>query len=245
MRSIRTSTYSSVRAFRLQELLSRSKSIRSVRVHVDEVALSHQLQWAFGGKISMVSLTGPHLRHVAADAFKGLHPHGPIMFRLSRCPALETLPIELLHHLGSLPRVSVDLSGNPRLSGFTAQSDDVYETTGDKERLSHYVTGSLKLGGTPWICDCKLLWFKHRLERQRRHLTQGRGNVHPAESWDDEPRCVVFGTNHVRITELEPGSAYCAGGGSIGSSSGHGVPLLRTIVVWLLVASAKYGSGLA
>ncbi|XP_077490806.1 uncharacterized protein LOC144101502 [Amblyomma americanum] len=211
LRSVRTNTYSSARAFRLQEMLFQGKALRTLDVHVDEQTLSYQIQWAFSKKIRELSVTGSKLRSVAADAFEGLHPHGPFTLRVRNCPLLESLPLGLLHRWTELPRLSIDLSDNTALTSFVAADEEEAEerNTTQDNRLSHYVTSSFVLGGTPWSCNCHLLWFRRRLRRQRRHLSWSSGT---SNDLSPEPRCTVpgMGDKTISIYELRLGTPYCA-----------------------------------
>lgn len=217
LRSVRTNTYSSARAFRLQEMLFQAKALQVLAVHVDEATLSYQIQWAFSKKIRELSVSGSELRSVAADAFEGLHPHGPFTLRVRECPLLETLPAALLQRWAELPRLSVDLSDNAALSSFVAEDEEeaALEARADgaaqKQRLSHYVSSSFSLRGTPWSCDCRLLWFQRRLLRQRRQQSKS-----SEAGYSAEPRCTVPGTSDwsVFISELQPDTPYCAGDAS-------------------------------
>ncbi|KAH8037658.1 hypothetical protein HPB51_015092 [Rhipicephalus microplus] len=224
LRSVRTNTYSSARAFRLQEMLFQAKALQRLAVQVDEATLSYQIQWAFSKKmlttthaqIKELSVSGAKLRSVAADAFEGLHPHGPFTFRIRDCPLLETLPAALLQRWAELPRLSVDLSDNAALSSFVAEDEEEAaalgkgrtEGTAREQRLSHYVSSSFSLRGTPWSCDCRLLWFQRRLLRQRRQQSES-----TEAGYSAEPRCTVPGSSDrtVAIGELRPNTPHCAG----------------------------------
>lgn len=234
LRSVRTNTYSSARAFRLQEMLFQAKVLQMLAVHVDEAALSYQIQWAFSKKIRELSVSGSDLRSVAVDAFEGLHPHGPFTLRVRECPLLETLPAALLQKWAELPRLSVDLSDNVALASFVAGDDEetLEESTdsaAQEQRLSHYVSSSFLLRGTPWTCDCRLLWFQRRLLRQRRQLFKS------PEASHTEPRCTVPGTGDrtVAISELRPNTPYCAG-----DMSSRGNTPIDSIVHYIAVTVA-------
>lgn len=69
---MRTSTYPTVRSFRLHDLLAKSTSLRSAFIQVQETTLSHQIQWAFGTKLKELVITGPQLVKILPDAFLGL-----------------------------------------------------------------------------------------------------------------------------------------------------------------------------
>ncbi|KAH6942829.1 hypothetical protein HPB50_010776 [Hyalomma asiaticum] len=242
LRSVRTNTYSSARAFRLQEMLFQAKALQMLAVHVDEAALSYQIQWAFSKKIRELSVSGSDLRSVAADAFEGLHPHGPFMLRVRECPLLETMPAAQLQKWAELPRLSVDLSNNVALASFVAgDEEEALEESTDsaaqEQRLSHYVSSSFLLRGTPWTCDCRLLWFQRRLLRQRRQLFKS-----PEASHSDEPRCTVPGTGDrtVAISELRPNTPYCAGDMSSRGNAPVGSIVLRYIAV-IVAALVRFG----
>ena len=68
---IKTSTYPSVRSFRLYDLLARMYSLRKALIHVEEPVLSHQLQYAFGSKIKELTVSGQNLVRILPDAFLG------------------------------------------------------------------------------------------------------------------------------------------------------------------------------
>ncbi|XP_050029797.2 uncharacterized protein [Dermacentor andersoni] len=238
LRSVKTNTYSSARAFRLQEMLLQAKALQTLVVHVDESGLSYQIQWAFNKKIRELSVSGSKLRSVAADAFEGLHPHGPFTFRLRECPLLETLPAGLLRRWAELPRLSVDLSDNAVLTSFVAGDEERTNGTAQERRPSHYVSSSFSLRGTPWTCDCRLLWFRRRLLRQRRHLSK---SPEAARTYSAEPRCTVPGTSArtVAISELRPDTPHCAGDPS--SSGSVGADFLVALYVATVLAALRFG----
>lgn len=212
LRSVRINTYSSARASRLQETLFQAKALQKLTVLVDEAVLSYQIQWAFSKKMRELTVTGSELRSVAADAFEGLHPHGPLVIRLRDCPQLDALPADLMRRWADLPRLSLDFSGNARMTGFTAGDDEEAKNSGPVEthRLSHYVTSSFHMQGTPWSCNCRLLWFQRRLLRQRRHLSRA---LQTTKDYHSEPHCIVPDTNDKRIpmSKLRPGTPHCVG----------------------------------
>ncbi|KAH7950513.1 hypothetical protein HPB49_025051 [Dermacentor silvarum] len=243
LRSVKTNTYSSARAFRLQEILLQAKALQTLVVHVDEATLSYQIQWAFSKKIRELSVSGSELRSVAADAFEGLHPHGPFTFRVRECPLLESLPAGLLRRWAQMPRLSVDLSDNTALTSFVAGDEEealqeLADGSAQERRPSHYVSSSFSLRGTPWTCDCRLLWFRHRLLRQRRHLSKSpeATRIHSAE-----PRCAVPGTSvkTVAISELRPNTPHCAGDAS--SSGSVGADFLVVLYIVMVVAVLRFG----
>ncbi|CAN8030649.1 unnamed protein product [Ixodes persulcatus] len=163
-------------------------------------------------------------------------------FRISNCPFLEKLPVALLERWGALPRLTLDLSHNPRLSGFTSRSEEEQEDSDEKdngrdeETLSHYVTGSLQLIGAPWVCDCKLLWFQRRLLRQRRHLWNVRESAESEDAWL-KPYCIVPGSPHVRIpiSRLRLGSEYCTSDATSGSWDRRDGLLQKRLVIVVIM----------
>lgn len=72
MLTLKISTYPQIRSFRLQDILSKSDSIKTILVDVKERFLSHQIQWAFGGKLRELIITGKNLATIVPDAFQGL-----------------------------------------------------------------------------------------------------------------------------------------------------------------------------
>lgn len=212
LRSVRTNTYSSARASWLQETLFHAKALQKLTVLVDESVLSYQIQHVFSEKMTELSVTGSELRSVAADAFEGLHAHGPLTIRVRGCPQLDALPAGLMRHWADLPRLSLDLSDNARMTGFAAEDDEEPNDSVPVEtiRLSHYVTSSFQMQGTPLSCDCRLLWFQRRLLRQRRHLS---GVLNTNQDRRSEPHCIVPGTNNkmIPMSMLRPGTPHCVG----------------------------------
>ena len=69
--TLKISTYPSIRSFRLQDILSKSDALKTVQIDVKESILSHQIQWAFGGKLRELIITGNNLVHILPDAFQG------------------------------------------------------------------------------------------------------------------------------------------------------------------------------
>lgn len=69
--SLKISTYPQIRSFRLQDILSKCDSLQTIVVDVREPTLSHQIQWAFGGKLRELVITGHNLAVIVPDAFQG------------------------------------------------------------------------------------------------------------------------------------------------------------------------------
>ncbi|KAH7942769.1 hypothetical protein HPB52_001123 [Rhipicephalus sanguineus] len=110
-KSLRTTSYGSVRSFRLQELVSQLHSLRQVLVEVEEPVLSHQLQWAFGAKLSELTVTGRQLRVVFPDALLGLHGSHELVLRLTGT-SIRRLPAGLLRYLADVRYLTLDLRDN-------------------------------------------------------------------------------------------------------------------------------------
>lgn len=60
-----------MRSFRLQDILARSDALKTIEIEVKEAILSHQIQWAFGGKLRELVITGQSLTTILPDAFQG------------------------------------------------------------------------------------------------------------------------------------------------------------------------------
>ncbi|XP_064478512.1 chaoptin-like [Ornithodoros turicata] len=232
LRTVKANTYSEVRAFRLQELLSRSKSLRNIVIEILEATLSYQIQWSFTEKIQHIHIYGSKLNHLTADTLTGLHPHGPFTLRLGPT-GLKNLPTALVHQLYGLPWLTLDLTDNEHLSTVQdeEESEENDETAGDKEQEEdkkrwkrlpgHRLLGSLHIGGVPWVCDCRLLWIKRWLQRQR--ITGVDGRFRTVHTDGDEPQCVAAPSQtRVPIIDLKPGTSNCA----LHLTSG-GNPILR------------------
>ena len=71
MLSLKISTYPQIRSFRLQDILTKCDSLQTIVVDVREQILSHQIQWAFGGKLRELIITGRNLAVIIPDAFQG------------------------------------------------------------------------------------------------------------------------------------------------------------------------------
>ena len=69
--SLRLQTFPSIRSFRLHDLLTKSTSLRSVSISIQETILSHQIQWTFGPKLKELVITGAKLQTILPDAFIG------------------------------------------------------------------------------------------------------------------------------------------------------------------------------
>ena len=69
--NLKISTYPSIRSFRLQDILAKSDALKTIEIDVQESILSHQIQWAFGGKLRELVITGHNLVHILPDAFQG------------------------------------------------------------------------------------------------------------------------------------------------------------------------------
>src|SRR5699024_10220042 len=72
--TLKISTYPQIRSFRLQDILAKSDALKTVLVDVKESILSHQIQWAFGGKLRELIITGHSLSQIVPDAFQGMCP---------------------------------------------------------------------------------------------------------------------------------------------------------------------------
>ncbi|KAL3238886.1 hypothetical protein MRX96_021906 [Rhipicephalus microplus] len=194
LRSVRTNTYSSARAFRLQEMLFQAKALQRLAVQVDEATLSYQIQWAFSKKIKELTVSGAKLRSVAADAFEGLHPHRPLHVPDSGLSSAGDAA-------GRAPAETKKKRRRPSAKGAPTAR---HRNNG----LSHYVSSSFSLRGTPWSCDCRLLWFQRRLLRQRRQQSES-----TEAGYSAEPRCTVPGSSDrtVAISDLRPNTPHCAG----------------------------------
>lgn len=69
--NLKISTYPSLRSFRLQDSLKKCDAIKTVQIDVQEEVLSHQIQWAFGGKLRELVITGTNLVTILPEAFQG------------------------------------------------------------------------------------------------------------------------------------------------------------------------------
>lgn len=108
--SFKTSSYAGLRSFRLQNLLTKSYSLRRVLVEIEETNLSHQLQWTFGSKLRELIITGRNLQYVLPDAFQGLVTH-ELVLRISGT-SINWLPKGLLKYLADIRYLTLDIRGN-------------------------------------------------------------------------------------------------------------------------------------
>ncbi|KAH9365487.1 hypothetical protein HPB48_019921 [Haemaphysalis longicornis] len=160
--SLRATSYGSVRSFRLQELVSRLHSLRRVLVEVEEPVLSHQLQWAFGAKLTELTVTGRQLRVVFPDALLGLHGSHELVLRLTGT-SIRRLPAGLLRYLADVRYLTLDLRDNL----LSSIGPEVLKPAGEEAGLwrgTQHLAG-IRLEGNPWVCDCRLLWLSRWLRR--------------------------------------------------------------------------------
>ncbi|KAK8759815.1 hypothetical protein V5799_028918 [Amblyomma americanum] len=162
--SLRTTSYGSVRSFRLQELVSKLHSLRRVLVEVEEPVLSHQLQWAFGAKLTELTVTGRQLRIVFPDALLGLHGSHELVLRLTGT-SIRRLPAGLLRYLADVRYLTLDLRDN--LLSFIGP--EVLKPSDGHDvgfwRGTQHLAGGIRLEDNPWVCDCQLLWLSRWLRR--------------------------------------------------------------------------------
>ncbi|XP_072146196.1 uncharacterized protein [Dermacentor andersoni] len=164
LKSLRTTSYGSVRSFRLQELVSQLQSLRRVLVEVEEPVLSHQLQWAFGAKLSELTVTGRQLRVVFPDALLGLHGSHELVLRLTGT-SIRRLPAGLLRYLADVRYLTLDLRDNL----LSSIGPEVLRPPGGEDlgywRGTQHLAGGIRLEENPWVCDCQLLWLSRWLRR--------------------------------------------------------------------------------
>ncbi|XP_037523397.1 chaoptin [Rhipicephalus sanguineus] len=161
LKSLRTTSYGSVRSFRLQELVSQLHSLRQVLVEVEEPVLSHQLQWAFGAKLSELTVTGRQLRVVFPDALLGLHGSHELVLRLTGT-SIRRLPAGLLRYLADVRYLTLDLRDNL----LSSIGPEVLRPPGGEDwRGTQHLAGGIRLENNPWVCDCQLLWLSRWLRR--------------------------------------------------------------------------------
>ncbi|XP_074600267.1 uncharacterized protein LOC141854476 [Brevipalpus obovatus] len=177
---LRTSTYPMVRSFRLPELLSKSHSLRTALIEVDDSTLSHQIQWAFGAKLRELIITGHRLEKILPDTFLGLYHRPDLTLRITQTNVTE-LPAGLLRYITDIRHMTIDLRGNQlhRLSSqvFSPWLDDY----GAKENppttsnmiIRTHLSGGILVDNNPLDCRCDLLWltsYFHRWLRDYRRL---------------------------------------------------------------------------
>lgn len=107
--------------------MSQVDSLRRVLVEVEEPVLSHQLQWAFGAKLSELTVTGRKLRVIFPDALLGLHSTHELVLRLTGT-SIRRLPAGLLRYLADVRYLTLDLRGNLLFS----MGPEVLRPTGDQ-----------------------------------------------------------------------------------------------------------------
>uniref|UniRef100_T1JRB4 LRRCT domain-containing protein n=1 Tax=Tetranychus urticae TaxID=32264 RepID=T1JRB4_TETUR len=159
-----TSTYPRVRSFRLADLLTKSLSLRSALIQVEEPILSHQIQWAFGSKLRQLIITGHQLKKILPDAFLGLH-HRPDMVLRIVDTNISVLPTGLLRYLNDIRHITIDLRRN-QLTQFNLDILQPIEAT--KSSFPFHVpfssngitlSGGLLLEDNPLICSCDITWL--------------------------------------------------------------------------------------
>ncbi|GFQ66391.1 hypothetical protein TNCT_671951 [Trichonephila clavata] len=106
----KTNSYSSVRSFRLQDLLSQATALRSVTINIEESTLSHQVQSAFGTKLRELVITGSNIQRIFPDAFSGLITH-ELAIRI-RGTLVSVFPTGLLRYLSDVRFLTLDLRNN-------------------------------------------------------------------------------------------------------------------------------------
>ncbi|XP_046916799.2 uncharacterized protein LOC124497221 [Dermatophagoides farinae] len=158
--SLKISTYPQIRSFRLQDILSKCDSLQTIVVDVREPTLSHQIQWAFGGKLRELVITGHNLAVIVPDAFQGLNNANDLIVRITNT-SVRHLPDSLLRYLADIRYITIDLRGNL----LRTVSPSVFFTNIDNYRhswktwQSRQLLGGIILENNPLVCDCNLLWI--------------------------------------------------------------------------------------
>ncbi|KAL3224499.1 hypothetical protein MRX96_026476 [Rhipicephalus microplus] len=128
---------------------------------VEEPVLSHQLQWAFGAKLSELTVTGRQLRVVFPDALLGLHGSHELVLRLTGT-SIRRLPAGLLRYLADVRYLTLDLRDNL----LSSIGPEVLRPPGGEDwKGTQHLAGGIRLENNPWVCDCQLLWLSRWLRR--------------------------------------------------------------------------------
>ncbi|CAL1265572.1 unnamed protein product [Larinioides sclopetarius] len=209
--TFKTSTYVSLRSFRLQNLLTKSCSLRRVLVEVEETNLSHQLQWTFGSKLRELTITGRNLQYVLPDAFQGLQTH-ELVLRITGT-SINRLPKGLLKYLADIRYLTLDVRGN-----FLTTMDEEVLSPATKFRAdgltTQHISGGVLLEDNPWVCGCSLVWLGGWIRRWMRETLRVQmlhfdGFLY-AQNLARRTVCTMPGTNvTVPLVDLEPTDFGC------------------------------------
>ncbi|KFM61030.1 Chaoptin, partial [Stegodyphus mimosarum] len=231
--TFKTSTYAGLRSFRLQNLLSKSCSLRRVLVEVEETNLSHQLQFTFGTKLRELTITGRNLQYILPDAFQGLRTH-ELVLRITGT-SISRLPKGFLKYLADIRYLTLDVRGN-------------YLTTMDEEVLSpaskfrseilttQHISGGVLLEDNPWVCGCSLVWLGGWIRRWMRETLRVQmlhfdGFLY-AQNLARRTICTMPGTNvTVALVDLDPSDFGCKQGSENNASA---MTSFRDVYFWLL-----------
>ncbi|GIX91851.1 chaoptin [Caerostris extrusa] len=209
--TFKTDSYSTVRSFRLQDLLSNALALRSVTIDIEESSLSHQIQSAFGTKLRELIISGSNLRRIFPDALSGLSTY-ELTIRI-RGTLVTEFPTGLLKYLSDVRFLTLDLRNNQLrtmapnvLAEVTRSGMDIYQT--------QHITGGVLLEDNPWACSCELVWMGKWLRRWLRetfhvHMLSIEAMLY-VNSVARKTRCSVPNTNITfAVIVLRPSDIHC------------------------------------
>ncbi|GFS34288.1 chaoptin [Nephila pilipes] len=236
----KTNSYSSVRSFRLQDLLSHASALRSVTIHIEESTLSHQVQSAFGTKLRELVITGSNLQRIFPDAFSGLTTH-ELTIRI-RGTLVSVFPTGLLRYLSDVRFLTLDLRNN-QLTTMAPEVLAEVTRSGMEIHQTQHITGGVLLEENPWICSCELIWMGNWIRRWLRetfhvHMLSIEATLY-VNSVARKTKCSVPDTNITfDVIDLRPSDIQC----DISFGNSFSVSYSETVIVIATCLALSYSS---